>query len=118
MNDITVGNCSRPTPVTEGKMKKELPKILAVVGLLTLAVVAIWMNRYQYQQAGTRLVRIDRFTGQGCYFQGDGTWDSRAVPSPPKPDESSSFFKGLGGKDKDSDKQKYESPFEEGNKCK
>ncbi len=61
-------------------MKRELLKLLGIVGLLAFAFVLVWMNRYQYQQAGTRLVRINRFTAQGCYFQGDGTWDSRATP--------------------------------------
>lgn len=53
-------------------------KITAAVSLLVMAFTLIWMNRFQYDHSGARLIRVNRFTGQGCYF-GDGTWESKSV---------------------------------------
>lgn len=65
-------------------MTKHLWKIALAAFLLALTFVLLWMNRFQYEHTyqANVLVRINRFTGQGCYFQRDGTWDSRlTVPA-------------------------------------
>jgi len=56
-------------------------KILGVLSLLIVSVHLTWMHRYQYEHVGTALVRINRFTGQGCYFV-EGEWDSRSMGEP------------------------------------
>ncbi len=61
----------------KSELKGPLMKMTLVAGLFTLALLLIWMNRFQYEHSGARLVRLNRFTGQGCYFLGNGTWDSR-----------------------------------------
>lgn len=53
-------------------------KITVAVSLLVMAFTLVWMNRFQYDHSGARLIRVNRFTGQGCYF-GDGTWESKSV---------------------------------------
>jgi len=62
------------------ELKGPLSRTLFVAGLLSLAFALIWINRYEYHQVGVRLVRINRFTGQGCYLWGNGTWNSQAFP--------------------------------------
>lgn len=55
-----------------------------IVGLLTLTLVFIWMNRFQYEHTGTTqvLVRINRFTGQQCFLTTDRGWDSQLIRTP------------------------------------
>jgi hypothetical protein len=50
-----------------------------VIGSLALYIL-VWMNRYSYQQQGH--LRINRFTGQACFLQKDGTWNSNIVAPP------------------------------------
>lgn len=74
-------------------MKKPTARMLAILGLLALASVFIWMNRYQYEHTGTTqvLVRINRFTGQQCFLTSDRGWDSqlmRAVKEDKQTDNS------------------------------
>ena len=60
-------------------MKNYILSVTVVLSLAVFAFVLIWMHRFQYEHIGNgqMLVRINRFTGQGCYFHSDGTWDSR-----------------------------------------
>jgi hypothetical protein len=62
------------------KMNKNW-KSLAVAGLLIISLALIWMHRFQYEHVGVALVRINRFTGKGCYFV-EGKWDSRSAGDP------------------------------------
>jgi hypothetical protein len=57
--------------------------LVAVIGSFALAFIFVWMNRYSYQHKGMMIVRINRFSGQVCHLQNDGTWNSNLV-APPK----------------------------------
>lgn len=55
--------------------------VLVAVGALALTFCLLWMNRYNYRHFGETTLRINRFTGQACYLQADGTWNSnRTAP--------------------------------------
>jgi hypothetical protein len=60
---------------------------MSVAGLLALALALIWMNRYHYEREhiAYHVIRINNFTGQVCYSQIDGTWNSNLnLPEAPK----------------------------------
>jgi hypothetical protein len=67
-------------------MLKEPWKILAATGLLVVAFLLFWMNRFQYERSGSTqvLVRINRFTGRGCFLLSNGVWDSNLSGSTAK----------------------------------
>jgi hypothetical protein len=65
-------------------------KALAVICALVICLTLIWINRYQYEHAGTALVRVNRFTGQGCYFV-EGKWDSRTWGEPLPKSQANTF---------------------------
>jgi hypothetical protein len=61
---------------------------VAVIGSLVLAFCFVWINRYSYQRIGTtyrswQIVRVNSLTGQVCYSQHDGSWNSNP-DAPPK----------------------------------
>jgi hypothetical protein len=76
-------------------MPKEIRKILAATGLLALAFLFLWVNRFQYEHTGTTqvLVRINRLTSQECYLTTDRGWDSRLI----LPGQKDDIFAKYGG---------------------
>ena len=56
--------------------------LVAVIGSFALAFIFVWMNRFSYQHKGMMIVRINRFSGQVCHLQNDGTWNSNLVAPP------------------------------------
>lgn len=72
-------------------------RAFVITGLFSLAVVLVWMNRYEYDEhIPYHVVRINRFSGQLCYSQPDGTWNSKLNP----PDKSSLAAQSLGSENK------------------
>ncbi len=60
----------------EASMKKLL--VLLVIPTIVILVL-VWMNRYRYENIETlarskKIARVNRFTGQICYSQDDGSW--------------------------------------------
>jgi hypothetical protein len=56
-------------------------KLISMIILLLLLAFIGLMNRYRYEhihsaESREQIVRISRFTGQICYSQNDGSWNS------------------------------------------
>ena len=55
---------------------------MAVAAILFVLALTLWLNRFRYQQADNgATTRINRFSGQICYSQSDGTWNSNQHPT-------------------------------------
>ena len=63
----------------------QVARLFAFSILFVFGLLIIWMNRYHYDEhIPYHIVRISRFSGQICYSQPDGTWNSKLTP----PDKS------------------------------
>ena len=59
----------------------QVARIFLATGIVFLVFVLIWMNRYHYDgHIPYHVTRINRFSGQICYSQPDGTWNSQLNP--------------------------------------
>lgn len=74
-------------------------RALAAGVVVVLVMLVVWLNRYRYEHVrisdgSERVMRINRFTGQVCYAQWDGSWSAWLNgPLPPKPsDPSAAWF--------------------------
>jgi hypothetical protein len=69
------------------RQAKATDKIIAkrvgiIVAVLLIIILIGWLNRYRYEHISNpeKIVRINRYTGQICYSQSDGTWNSNRLP--------------------------------------
>jgi hypothetical protein len=71
-------------------MKSPITNVLAVASFVVVASLLIWMNRYHYEREHNayHVIRMNNFTGQVCYSQSDGTWNSQINPSKDKNKDS------------------------------
>jgi hypothetical protein len=54
--------------------------IAAAAGVLVLTAAILWSCRYHFERDRWQIIRLNRFTGQVCYSQKDGSWNSSSHP--------------------------------------